>query len=47
MPSRSLYCVALIQTDVSVNVLSPSSGVFRFIGVHGNTILEKYQPKDP
>jgi hypothetical protein len=40
MSSGTLYCVALFRTDVSENVLYPSSGVLRLNGFHIYITLE-------
>jgi hypothetical protein len=40
MPSVTLYRVALVRPDVSENVSSASSGVFRLIDVHSCVIVE-------
>jgi hypothetical protein len=40
MYSGILYSVAIFRTDVSKNVLSPSSGVLRLIGSHSSVNAE-------
>jgi hypothetical protein len=40
MPSGTLYCLALVRTDVSENILPPSSGFLTVIGFHSCVTVE-------
>jgi hypothetical protein len=40
MLSGTLYRIALVRTNVSKNILSPSSGFFRVIGFHSCDTVE-------